>query len=154
MYFAIIVAVAVFDQILKYIVKAGVEPHTSIPVFGDFLTITLHFNTGAAFSMMEGYRVLLSVVPLVFIIAIIVYIFVKRKTDHPLLLTSLSLIAGGGIGNLIDRFMFGKVTDFISVGSFPIFNLADMFVVTGCGLVIVYLIFFDKEKDVKKEIKK
>lgn len=151
MYFVIIAIVVVIDQIIKYIVRAGVSPTEVIPVLGDFLTIRLHFNTGAAFSLMEGYRAFLTALPGIMVILILGYILARRKKDHPLLLTSLAIIAGGGIGNLIDRIAVGKVTDFISVGSFPIFNVADMCVVSGCVLIIIYLIFFDGKKEKAKD---
>lgn len=147
MYFAIIAIVAVIDQLIKFFVRTGLELSESIPVLGDFLTITLHYNTGAAFSLMEGYRIFLTALPGVMVILIIGYIAARSKKDHPLLLTALSIIAGGGIGNLIDRIVMGRVTDFISVGTFPIFNFADMCVVVGCFLVIIYVIFFDNKKE-------
>lgn len=143
MYFAIILIVVAIDQIIKYFVRTGLNQADIIPVLGDFLTIKLHFNTGAAFSILEGYRIFLLTLPAIMVILIIGYLIARRKKDHPLLLTALAIIAGGGIGNLIDRFFLGKVTDFISVGTFPIFNFADMCVVSGCFLIVIYLIFFD-----------
>ena len=155
MYFAVIIAIAVIDQIIKYMVRTGLSLGDSIPVFGDFLTITLHYNTGAAFSMMEGYRMVLTILPSILIILLMIYIFIKRKNEEKLLLMALSIIVGGGVGNLIDRFVLGQVTDFISVGTFPIFNFADMCVVCGCGLVIIYLLFFEnKSKGAKNDIDK
>lgn len=151
MYFVIIAIVVVIDQIIKYIVRAGVSPTEVIPVLGDFLTIKLHFNTGAAFSLMEGYRIFLTTLPGIMVVLIIGYIIARRKKDHPLLLTSLAIIAGGGLGNLIDRVIMGRVTDFISVGTFPVFNFADMCVVSGCVLVIIYIIFFDGKKEKAKD---
>jgi len=145
MYFFIIIAVVAIDQILKTIVKAGLDLNESIPVFGDFLTITLHMNTGAAFSIMQGFRAILIIIPAIFILLIIAYITKKRKSGNRLLLFSLSLIAGGGIGNLIDRILFGRVTDFVSVGTFPVFNFADSCVVVGCILVVFYLLFIDRK---------
>lgn len=150
MYFFIIIASVAIDQITKAIIRTVLSLGESIPVLGDFLTITLHYNTGAAFSLMEGYKVFLTVLPAVMIVLIFIYIGKRRRVDSSILLTALSLIAGGGTGNLIDRLVMGKVTDFISVGTFPVFNFADMCVVSGCGLVVVYLLFFDKgKKDVK-----
>lgn len=150
MYFVIIIAIVVLDQILKMIVRTGLDLGESIPVLGDFLTITYHFNTGAAFSIMEGYRILLTIFPAMMIVLIIIYIAKKRKTDSRMLLFSLSLIAGGGIGNLCDRLFMGGVTDFVSMGDFPVFNFADMCVVSGCGLVVIYLLFFDRKKGNEK----
>ena len=146
MYFVLIIAIVALDQIIKAIVRTGLSLNESIPVFGDFLSITLHFNTGAAFSMMQGYRLLLTVLPSVMVILIIAYIIKNRRNSKRFLLVSLSLIAGGGVGNIIDRFLAGQVTDYISVGNFPVFNLADMCVVLGCIFVAVFILFFDGKK--------
>jgi signal peptidase II len=139
MYFIVIIAAIAIDQLVKVIIRTGLSLGEHIPVLGDFLTLTLHFNTGAAFSMMEGRRFILILLPALMIILLIAYIIKERKSGSRLQLLSLSLIVGGGMGNLIDRFAFGKVTDFISVGSFPIFNVADMCVVSGCFLVVISL---------------
>ncbi len=157
MYFAIIFAIVAIDQIIKYIARTELIENVRISVLGNFLTIDLHYNTGAAFSFMQGFTMILTIFPAIMIILIIIYITKKRKTESRFLLISLSLIAGGGIGNLIDRAFLGKVTDFVSMGNFPIFNFADMCVVSGCILVGIYLIFIEpkkeKEEDADQRIK-
>jgi signal peptidase II len=73
---------------------------------------------------------------------------VMRKKGRPLMMTSVALIAGGGIGNLIDRIALGYVVDYLDFRVFPIFNLADIAVCVGCGLLVVYVLFFDgKQKN-------
>ena len=123
--------------------------HT-IPVIEDIFHITYIHNTGAAFSMMEGMRNVLVLLPAVMIAAAVIYMFIKRKTGHPLMLTSVALIAGGGIGNLIDRIALGYVVDYLDFRVFPIFNLADICVCTGCGLLILYVLFIDGKQDGKR----
>ena len=75
-----------------------------------------------------------------------VYIFVKRHTAHPALLVSLAFIAGGGLGNVIDRALFGYVVDYLDFRVFPVFNIADIFVCAGCALLVIYIIFIDGRK--------
>ena len=63
------------------------------------------------------------------------------------MMTSVALIAGGGIGNLIDRALLGYVVDYLDFRVFPIFNLADICVCTGCGLLILYVLFIDGKQN-------
>jgi len=127
--------------------------YESIPVIQDVFHITYIHNTGAAFSIMAGQISLLILLPLFMIIAAVVFMFVMRKKGHPMLMTSVALIAGGGVGNLIDRMMLGYVVDYLDFRVFPIFNLADIAVCVGCGLLILYVLFFDgKQKDERNNI--
>ena len=139
------------DQAIKKAVVAAMALHQSIPVIQDIFHITYIHNTGAAFSMMEGMRSFLILLPLVLVLAAVIFIFLKRKTAHPLLLTSIAMIAGGGLGNMIDRIAYGYVVDFLDFRVFPIFNAADIFVCVGCGLLILYVLVFDGKKDGKRD---
>lgn len=142
-YYAIIAAVVILDQIVKKAVAANMVLNESIPVIPDFFHITYIHNMGAAFSLMEGFRILLILLPLLVIMAAMIYMFKKRKKAHSLLLVSLAFIAGGGLGNVIDRVALGYVVDYFDFRVFPIFNIADIFVCVGCGLLVVYMIFLD-----------
>jgi signal peptidase II len=97
-------------------------------------------NTGAAFNLLEGKRGFLILFAALMLAVIIVYIFLKRKSTPPLVLVGLSLVAGGGLGNLIDRVRFGYVVDYLEFQpfSFPVFNIADISVCMGCGLLLLY----------------
>ena len=122
--------------------------YESIPVIQDIFHITYIHNTGAAFSIMEGRISVLILLPLVMIIGAVIFMLIMRKKGHPVLMTSVALIAGGGIGNLIDRIALGYVVDYLDFRVFPIFNLADIAVCVGCGLLIVYVLFIDgKQKN-------
>ncbi len=140
-YYLIIAVILVLDQAVKKAVTANMRLNESIPVFEEFFHITYIRNTGAAFSLMEGFRTFLILLPLVLILAAMVYIFVKRHTAHPALLVSLAFIAGGGLGNVIDRALFGYVVDYLDFRVFPVFNIADIFVCAGCALLVIYIIF-------------
>ncbi|MCB6992521.1 signal peptidase II [bacterium 210820-DFI.6.37] len=142
-YYLIIAAVIVLDQAVKKIVTLSLSLNESIPVISQIFHITYIRNTGAAFSLMAGFRLLLILIPVLVILAAGIFIFRKRKTAHPLLLTSLAFISGGGLGNVIDRALFGYVVDYLDFRVFPVFNIADIFVCLGCGLMIVYILFFD-----------
>ena len=64
---------------------------------------------------------------------------------------SVAMIAGGGIGNLIDRIAIGYVVDYLDFRVFPIFNIADIAVCVGCGLLILYVLFLDGKQDGKRD---
>ena len=143
MYYLVIAAVLLLDQITKYIVRAGMELYESIPIVDGIFHITYIQNSGAAFSILQGKTFVLILLPLVLSIALLVAVAKLRKKGHPMLLWSLSLIAAGGFGNLIDRAMMGSVTDFLDFRVWPIFNVADIAVCCGCALLLIYVVFFD-----------
>ncbi len=149
-YFLIIIAAVVLDQIIKKTVVSAMSLYDTVPVLQDVFHITYIHNTGAAFSMMEGMRALLIILPAVMVVGAVAYMFIKRKTGHPLMMTSVALIAGGGIGNLIDRAVLGYVVDYLDFRVFPIFNLADICVCVGCGLLILYVLLIDGKQDGKR----
>ena len=139
-----IIAVTVFlDQITKYLTILYLKPIDTLPLITDVIHLTYLENKGAAFGMMKDARWLFMLISTVAIVGILVYMLWKRPTSK-LLCTSLSLIVGGGIGNMIDRIRIGYVIDFIDFYPIPIwkyiFNVADSFICIGAGLLIVYLI--------------
>ena len=136
-YFLIGVAVAL-DQLVKIIVRTNMEVHQTIPILQDVFHITYVQNTGAAFSMFSGHVEVLAVVTVVATVAMLAYIYKIRKTAHMSLLISLSLIVAGGIGNIIDRVSLKYVMDFLDFRIWPVFNIADICVCVGCGLLLMY----------------
>lgn len=139
------------DQLVKRIIVANLSLAQSIPVIQDIFHITYIRNTGAAFSLMDGMQWFLVLFPVLLVVAAVAFLLIKRKSAHPLLLASVAMIAGGGIGNLIDRVAYGYVVDFFDFRIFPIFNVADIFVCVGCGLMILYVLFFDGKNDGKRD---
>jgi signal peptidase II len=140
MYFIVIAALTVLDQAVKYIIRENLYLGETIPVIENILHITYVSNSGGAFSLLRDQTALLTILPSALIAAIIIYIYLKRKTGPVLVMLGLSLICAGGLGNLIDRVRFSAVTDFIDFRVFPVFNVADICVCCGCGLIVLLMI--------------
>jgi signal peptidase II len=134
--------VVAVDQAAKFAVRASLSPQgTSVSVIGDLLRLTYTRNAGAAFGMLPGGRAAFIAVSVVAICVIAGYL-IRRHPQRAWLIVALGLVAGGAIGNLIDRAYFGYVTDFIQVPfDFPIFNVADSSVVVGVGMLVWWLLF-------------
>jgi signal peptidase II len=141
----IVVGVVLADQLTKV---WAVRELADGPVWlvGSDIGFRLARNTGSAFSLFRGFT------PLLAVLAIAVAFFLVRtvrRTDDTLLVVSLSLILGGAVGNLIDRlfrapgFLRGGVVDFVGVGSFPTFNVADSAVTIGAVLLAIWAIRAD-----------
>ncbi len=148
-----VVAVAL-DQVSKYLVVANMELYESVDIIPGVLRFTYIHNDGAAFGSMDEHRWIFMVLSTVAIVGILVFLFWKKPQDK-LLLSSLILITGGGIGNMIDRISLGYVVDFIDFCAFPkiwmwIFNIADSFVCIGAGLMALWLIL-DMIRETKAE---
>lgn len=124
----------------------------SLPIFNDVFHITYVQNFGAAFSILQGKQVFLIAFTLVALIGMFLYMAIKIKVNHWLLTLSLSFIIGGGLGNLLDRVRLGYVVDFFDFRVFPVFNLADICVCLGCGMLILYVFQFESAKKKEKEI--
>lgn len=116
------------------------------------LSVFSHYNTGAAWGIFGGKLWFLIIVSVLFL-ALIVMFDIFFKNSHLLYNMGISFIIGGAVGNMIDRIFLGHVRDFIQLDfmNFPIFNLADSFLVIGVILIAVYVLFFYREKKDKKE---
>ncbi len=130
----------IIDLISKYIIDKYLTLNESIKIIKGFLNITYVRNTGVAFSMFNDSKYFILIISTLIIIGIIYYVY-KNKSQNKLETIGYSLVLGGAIGNLIDRIFKGYVIDFIDVKIFsydyPIFNLADTFIVVGVLLLIV-----------------
>ena len=146
-----ILGLILIDQVIKLIVRANMFEGQSIPVIQDVLHITYIRNRGVAWGAFEGMTVLTIVLPIVLIAGIIFILEWKKDKITPFLCWALVLVAGGGLSNQIDRIFMGSVTDMIDIRVWPVFNVADMAVVCGCIMVIIYVIFLDKKNTPSKQ---
>jgi len=158
----IIVLVLILDQVTKYITKTSMFLGESFPVLGDFFRITYVENPGMAFGFRFSNSTFFLVMSIVAGVLVLYYLFRLRKEGWVLQL-ALSWITAGAIGNLLDRFIYGRVVDFfdfdffdISIHPFdvlglhysgysmtrwPVFNVADMAVSGGMIILIAYILF-------------
>lgn len=117
------------DQLTKFVVRQTLEWHYSWPTTGFFRFTHVH-NTGSAFGLFQDQNLPLLFVSLVGVVVLAcIYQTQERRTN--LLRVSIALMLGGALGNLIDRIHQGHVTDFIDVGPWPVFNIADSAIVVG-----------------------
>lgn len=150
MYFIIIAFILIADQGIKYLIQTTMELNQSIPLMDGIFHITYIHNYGAAFSILQNKTVFLIAVQVIVISGILLYLIKKRKTEHPMLLLSLAMIVAGGLGNLIDRAVNGYVVDFLDLRIWPIFNIADISVCVGCGLMVLYVLIIEPKRSRSK----
>lgn len=131
----------IIDIVSKVIVSRYILLDKSIKLINDFLYITYVRNTGAAWSMFSSRSVLVLIISSFIILGIILHVY-KNKPKKRMEKIAYSLIIGGALGNLINRITYGYVIDFIDIKIFkydyPIFNLADSFIVIGVILLVIY----------------
>ena len=135
----IVVAVVVLDQLTKVWAVAALSDGP-VSIVGTTVELELSRNPGGAFSLFQWAT------PLLALLALVVAIVLARaiaRTDDRLMLVALSLVLGGALGNLCDRvarspgFLRGEVVDFVSLGRFPTFNVADSAITIGAILLVV-----------------
>lgn len=149
----LLAALIASDQLLKYWTVSHLALGESAPFLPGFMQLTRLHNYGAAWSSFSGKTAILLVVTTLLMAAITV-LLAKKIVRHPLGVAACLLILGGGLGNMIDRVLRGYVVDMfdLQLFSYPIFNLADCFVVVGAILGAVYYLFLYEKYD-KKERK-
>ena len=134
---ALAALVVALDQVTKAIIEDRLVPGEDADGVGP-IGLTLSHNKGVAFGLAGGGGVLLLAFTLG-ALALIVYLF-AREPQRPGMWVSVGLLAGGAIGNLADRIRAGAVTDFIAVGSWPPFNVADISITLGvAALALAFL---------------
>ncbi len=154
-YLLIMAVVVVIDQWTKQLAVEYLKPITTKPLIEDVLHLTYLENSGAAFGMMKDHRWIFMATSTIAVIAITVFIVGWYQKYHDVLLfTGLALIAGGGIGNMIDRVALGYVVDFVDFRliNFAIFNAADSFVCIGAGIIVLYVIISEINEKKQKKI--
>ena len=152
LYAAALLVMIVGDQALKGWTVSHLELGESTPFIPAIMQLTRVHNYGAAWSSLSGKTVLLIAVTAVMMIAVAV-LLIRRVVRHPLGVAACLLILGGGIGNIIDRIHLGYVVDMFDLllFSYPVFNLADCFVVVGAILGAVYYLWIYEKFDARKK---
>ena len=144
-----LLGVIVLDQATKQIVKSSLDLYEAWPAEG-FFRIAYRTNSGSVFGLFPGQTVTLILLSL-FAIGFLFYFYRTRAMSYPMLRLALGLQLGGAVGNLIDRLRHGAVVDFIDVGPWPTFNVADSSIVVGIFLLAVILAFSGASKDDERE---
>ena len=142
----IIAVVFTADRVVKQWCVEVLKPQGSIAFWPGVLHFTYAENTGAAFSILSGRRLLLTLLPIA-ALGLLLFLYFRRLYAHPLTDFALPLIMGGALGNLYDRIAYGYVVDFLEIRlfRFAIFNLADCAISVGSALLILYLVLHWKE---------
>lgn len=153
MLFGVAGVIVALDQWTKWWARENIEYGGQlVPQWMEFLSPYARFvhwyNTGAAFGMFQNGNMVFTILAFIVIGAIIIYFPVVEKEDWTLKL-AMGLQMGGAAGNLVDRLTLQKVTDFISVGTFPVFNIADASITV--GVVVLMLGVWLKEREEKRK---
>jgi signal peptidase II len=140
---ALAALVVAADQVAKAVIEANLVPGEEVDVFGP-LGLTLSHNRGVAFGLAGGAGAPLIAIT-VAALGVVGYLF-ARDPARPGMWVATGLVAGGAIGNLVDRVRAGAVTDFLDVGAWPPFNLADVAISAGV-LLLVLLYLRESERE-------
>jgi len=146
--FILSVIIVALDQISKYVViksLKGFAPHIIIP---NFFQLAYVENFGAAFGILQNKKVFFIIITLAVIVSISIFLIKNYYNINIFMRFGLGMFLGGTIGNFIDRVRFGYVVDFLSFRlfgtyDFPVFNVADIFIVLGTFIILI-LILFDR----------
>lgn len=139
-----ILAIAIFiiDQISKALISTYLKLNESIVVIKDFFYLRYINNTGASWGILSNSRILLIILSLIAIVILIRYMYNFKK--NKLNLVGFGFLLGGILGNLADRLLYGYVKDFLDIiifnYDFPVFNIADIFIVLGVIILIISII--------------
>ena len=129
------ILVFIIDQLVKHLVVSTMHLGQSLPVIKGIFHITYVLNPGAAFGMLEHQRWFFIVVALA---AVLLGVFFYRKLQQESILmrSGAGLLLGGAVGNLADRIQSGLVVDFLDFRVWPVFNIADIAICAGAGILI------------------
>jgi signal peptidase II len=153
LFFAPIAVIVAIDQLTKLWAVKSLMGRSAITIIPGALELTYVENTGMAFGLLQDSTIFFYIMTAV-ALAVIVYFVIRipfEKKFLPLFIL-LSFIAGGAVGNLIDRVFRKYVVDFIYISliKFPVFNVADIFVSLSCITLVIFLLFVYKDEDLKR----
>ena len=135
---AVATSVAVIDQLTKFLLVSTFGPGRSasgVEIVDGWLALEYTENRGAAFGLLSGLAPVLAAVSIAIVAGL--FLLYMRQTEPPLWQTvAISAIAGGALGNLVDRVRLGHVVDYISIGPWPNFNVADSAITVGLLILV------------------
>ncbi len=143
-YFLIAAGVLIFDQVTKFLVRTEFSLYESRPVIENVFHLTYIENPGAAFGMLADKRLFFLIATSCSIIFIIYFMKIMEQ-EEPKANIFLAMAVGGAIGNFIDRATKGTVTDFFDFRIWPVFNIADSFIVVGMIIAAFYVLKGEKK---------
>lgn len=143
MNYIIIISVIILDQLSKILTLKYLEPVRDIPIIENIFHLTYVENRGAAFGLFQNQKLFFLITTI--IVLGFIWFYAKSNKLNKIMIWGLSLVAGGAIGNLIDRVRLGFVVDYFNVAiiNFPVFNIADCAVVIGAALISIYILKYD-----------
>lgn len=151
-YLWITLLVIVLDQVSKQLAEHYLIFHSPVPII-PFFNLTLSYNTGAAFSFLSdagGWQRWFFISLALLVSTVIIFWLYKLSAREKWIAVALALVLGGAIGNVIDRFLFGHVIDFLHVyyqqWSWPIFNIADSAISIGVTILLIDSLFGSRKK--------
>jgi signal peptidase II len=143
LFWATFCVVLLLDQLTKALVRDGIDPGESIPVWDGVFHLTRVTNEGAAFGFFQGGQLYFSLVGVAVLVAIAIFWW-RSRPEGRLLALVLGLLGGGAAGNFIDRAFVGGVTDFLDFRVWPVFNVADSAAVVGSIALAAWMLFSDR----------
>lgn len=151
MYILTTLLLVVLDQVTKAYAIANFKGQEMVELIDNWLYLTYLENKGAAFGMLSDKPWLFTIIASLFVIVILFIIFKNRNNFDRFYKFTLAIIVAGALGNLIDRFRYGFVVDFIfsplgGLYDFPVFNFADMYLSVAAFVLAIY-IFIKEDKD-------
>lgn len=138
------------DQLTKYLAVQYLKGQPSVPILKDILVLQYLENKGAAFGMLQNQKIFFIFIE-VLILFVIAFVLFRMPSDkkYTLMHVILVFVAGGAVGNMIDRVVQDYVVDFIYfvLIDFPIFNVADIYVTFATAVFVIAVLFYYKEED-------
>lgn len=138
------------DQLSKQWILRELGPTPlmhSIALVGDTIRLVYSQNTGVAFNLFSGFSTFFILTSILISVGIVYIYWRHLPNDHIAMQVSVGLILGGALGNTIDRIRFGFVIDFVQVGWWPVFNVADSTITIGASILALYLFLTDMLRD-------
>lgn len=152
LYSIVLIVCLGLDQVTKMFFQAKLSGGGEITIIPSFLELIYVENRGAAFGLFQGGMIIFALISIVVVCALT---YALKSANRKVTAILYAVIAAGAVGNMIDRFIQGFVIDFIHFSnlfgySFPVFNVADIFLTCGLGLLVLDMLLNEKEN--KKEI--